>query len=279
MRSENIALFNRGFLFDLLEQYRRAVSDEIRREAKPQILNVNESQYVEHILSKYHLDVPEIIDAGIRVESTEVDVPAEQHGPTWNVTPGRTYPRQKLTYEVPFSGDPDLFQYAPSHRTFSPTHARIAGHKLFFEYLVLHNTASNIKNQFERALKEVRDTLGTMRADVREFEKTFPRHVEPEFRARKQKLLEQDQIVASLGVPIKAAEGVPNTLIIPDVQQTKPIIPKPSPSSGPYHPEYKLDDEGMKRFFGFATTLVPIWNGIRHSMSVKARKHCATNSC
>jgi phospholipase C len=89
MRNENIALFNRGFLFDLLEQYWQAVSDEIRREAKPQILNVNESQYLEHILSKYHLDVPEIIDAGIRVESNgesliKATYEAVRNSPLWS---------------------------------------------------------------------------------------------------------------------------------------------------------------------------------------------------
>lgn len=127
MRSETIALFNQAFLSDLFEQYRQAVSEEIRRDAKAQILNVNESQYIEHILSKYSFNVPEIIDNGIRVESKELEVPAEQHGPTWSVTPGRTYPRQKLTFEVPFSGDANLFNYSPSHRSFSPVHAFLNG--------------------------------------------------------------------------------------------------------------------------------------------------------
>jgi hypothetical protein len=33
------------------------------------------------------------------------------------------------------------------------------------------------------------------------------------------------------------------TLVIPDIQQRKLIVPKPTPASGPYTPEYKLDDE------------------------------------
>jgi hypothetical protein len=63
------------------------------------------------------------------------------------------------------------------------------------------------------------------------------------FRARKQQLLEQDQIVASLGVPVKRAGAVPQTLVIPDIQQQKLVVLKPTPSSSPYTPEYKLDDD------------------------------------
>lgn len=115
--------------------------------------------------------------------------------------------------------------------------------RLYFEFVVLDYPASEIKSRFERVLKEIRGTLEAMRADVSKFERTLPSHIAAEFKARKQKLLEQDHIVASLGVSVKAAKGVPDTLIIPEIQRRKPIIPKPSPSAGPYNPEYKLDDE------------------------------------
>jgi hypothetical protein len=82
-----------------------------------------------------------------------------------------------------------------------------------------------------------------MRSDVEQFEKTLPNHVAGAFRARKQQLLEQDQIVASLGVPVKRAGAVPQTLVIPDIQQQKLVVLKPTPSSSPYTPEYKLDDD------------------------------------
>jgi hypothetical protein len=115
-----IALSNEDYLSSAFEAIRRNISEEIRREPKHQILNVNEAQYIEHVLSKARLLVPEIAESGIQVETSEVEVPAEKHSPMWSVTPGRSYRRQKLTFEVPFSGDPDLFRFAPSHRSFSP---------------------------------------------------------------------------------------------------------------------------------------------------------------
>jgi hypothetical protein len=82
-----------------------------------------------------------------------------------------------------------------------------------------------------------------MRSDVEQFEKALPSFVAREFHGRKRKLLEQDQILASLEIPIKRVGSVPRTLVIPDIQQRKLIVPKPTPSSGPYIPEYKLDDD------------------------------------
>jgi hypothetical protein len=121
--SETVALFNQDYLISVFENIRRKVSDEIRRETKQQILGVNEAQYVEHILSKCQLLVPELIESGIQVESSEVEIPAEQHSSRWSVTPGRSYPRQTLAYEIPFTGDWDLFRFAPSQRSFSPPRA------------------------------------------------------------------------------------------------------------------------------------------------------------
>jgi hypothetical protein len=241
--NETITLFNRNDLISLFEGTRRNVSEAIRRETKQQILKVNEAQYIEHILSKCQLLVPEIIESGIQVESSEVEIPAEQHSQRWSVTPGRSYPRQKLTYEVPFTGDRDLFQFAPSHRSFSPPRARLGPSRLFFEFVLLDTTPDRIKEEFQRGMNDIKTALQTMRSDVDQFEKTLRSHVAAEFQARKQKLLEQDRIVASLGVPVKRAGAVPQTLIIPDIQQRKLIVPKPTPSSGPYTPEYKLDDE------------------------------------
>jgi hypothetical protein len=237
------ALFNQDHLSSAFETIRRNVSEEIRRESKHQILSTNEAQYVEHVLSKARLLVPEIVESGIQVEPSEVEIPAERHSPMWSVTPGRSYRRQKLTFEVPFTGDPDLFRFAPSHRSFSPPRAQLQQGRLLFEFVVLDTTPERIEEEFQRGLKDIKDALQTMRSDVQQFEDALPNHVAAEFRARRQQLFEQDQIVASLGVPVKRAEAVPQTLVIPEIQQRKLIVPKPAPSSGPYVPEYKLDDD------------------------------------
>jgi hypothetical protein len=179
----------------------------------------------------------------VLVDPMQVEIPAELCSPSWDVQPGRTYPRQKLTFEVPFTGDYNLFNFAPSHRTFSTPRARIETHRLLFEFIVLDISANQIREEFQRDLKQIQETLKAMRADVEQFEKPLLGHIATEVKARKQQLLEQDQIVASLGVPVKLAENVPRTLVIPDIQQRKLVVPKPTPSSEPFSPEYKLDDE------------------------------------
>jgi hypothetical protein len=99
-----IALFNEAYLSSAFEAMRMNIAQEISREPKQQIINVNEAQYIEHVLSKARLLVPEVLEAEIQAESCEVEIPAEQHSASWSVTPGRSYLRQKITYEVPFTG-------------------------------------------------------------------------------------------------------------------------------------------------------------------------------
>ena len=52
--------------------------EEIRAEPKEQILNVNESQYIEHILAKFRLEVPEIFESQKTVDSVERTVEVER---------------------------------------------------------------------------------------------------------------------------------------------------------------------------------------------------------
>lgn len=59
---------------------------------------------------------------------------------------------------------------------------------------------------------------------------------------RKENLLKQENILESLGLPIKLSDNVPVVHSIP-IQRKKIVIQKPKSSDEPYKPEFQLDKE------------------------------------
>ncbi len=108
--------------------------------------------------------------------------------------------------------------------------------RLLFEFVVLDTRPERIKEEFRSSLSEIKAALQTMRSDVEQFEKALPSFVAREFQGRKRKLLEQDQILASLEIPIKRVGSA-------------------------------------TKFFGSATTSGLKWSVIHHCTKARERKH------
>jgi len=65
--------------------------------------------------------------------------------------------------------------------------------------------------------------------------------LQQEFQARKNEILKQRQIAASIGVPFRQRTDVPSTFAVPTTVKGE-IAPRPSASSGAFAPEPTLDD-------------------------------------
>jgi hypothetical protein len=111
-----LPLFQSNGIFRLFQSIKDAAADEIRHEKKDQILNVNEAQYIEYILSKFRREVPEILDSDIRIGDEERWVELERRTYGYEPAAGQKQIRHFVIFEVPFRGDPELFTVAPSRQ-------------------------------------------------------------------------------------------------------------------------------------------------------------------
>jgi hypothetical protein len=109
-------IFAEHRLSEFLEQRRQAVVREIQSEQQDHLLNVNEADYLKYLVDKYHVEPLTFAFDAIRASSAEKLVPAEAHPPLFNVRAGQSYSRHAITFHVPFTGEPELLQRAPSTR-------------------------------------------------------------------------------------------------------------------------------------------------------------------
>ena len=101
-------------LSEFLEERRQAVKREIQSDPQDHLLNVNEADYVEYLVEKYHLEPVAFAFDAIRASSAEKLVAAENHPPLFQVRAGQRYARQAITFHVPFTGEPELLRRKPA---------------------------------------------------------------------------------------------------------------------------------------------------------------------
>ena len=99
-----------------LEQRRATLRTEVQNEEKNKLLNVNEEDYIAYLVGKYCVDPLVICFDKVSVSSAEKLIPAEWFSPRFYVEAGKRYPRQVITYHVPFSGTLELLRLTPSRR-------------------------------------------------------------------------------------------------------------------------------------------------------------------
>ncbi len=171
-------VFYEGELSDFLANRERDLAEEVRRQDEPHILNVNVDQYVEHLVDRYLLDIPELHRTDVFVEPNERMIPAEQFPFSFNVYGGKSYPRPVLTYHVPFSGDMQLLRYTPSTRIAWTMDMVVVGNALTFEMIVFTDDPEPVKQEGENVLNRLEQQLGYLISDATNFNQSLESKVD-----------------------------------------------------------------------------------------------------
>ena len=164
-------LFRDANLSDVLTGQEQAMSREIESLDEARVLNTSPEDLCDYFVEKYRVDAIEINESGIQADygDARVDVSNRfEYGlfdrglPTY-VTGTR------VTFYVPFSGDSQLFKYRPSRFTLNPLRADVRGNELVFVYDRTTQEAPNIRSEFERDLKNVKDHIVWIASEVHQF--------------------------------------------------------------------------------------------------------------
>lgn len=131
-----------------------------------------------------------------------------------------------VTYYVPFTGQPDLLKCSPRSRSFSPPRAQVVGQELQLKFERDDADVAATKPDFEKELNRVREYLGWVANDLREFNASLPAKVRAGF-AERRALLERARAGAqALGFPVR--QGAPTK-----GNPGPPTVKAASPQGGP----------------------------------------------
>lgn len=235
-------LFYEGELRSVLEHQRIQLKKEIEEQQQNYLLNANETELIEHFNDKYQLDPVVLLEDQIYASDREEMIPAERFDNfRFNVTPGNSYKKQVIRYHLPFTGDKDLLKYAPSTRLVWTREVPVTNTEIYYDIIVFSEDPTRIQNEWNEFLKPLKTQVGHSKDDVNAFNSRLEAEVIQLIKQRKEELLKKNNLLGSLGVPLKKNPEVPSTFSVPSPKK-KVIVSKPSAPTAPFTPEPTLDD-------------------------------------
>jgi len=239
-------LFSRkGYLRNFLEHHKVKLKKEVESYRPDYILNVSEEDFCQYLISKYSLESPKIYEDKIYVyDQKEVDIDVSKDPKRVILDRSRPFYIKgiQVIIAIPFEGNGELFQYKPSTFTSAPPYGKIVEQEIHLIYEMVEHGEEKLNQMYLRDLNEIKKYLNWIEHDVSRFNKELESLVRQLVSRRKEKLLKDMKLVASLRIPIKKREDTPTTYTIPSVRK-KPKFEPPKVSTATFEPEPALAKE------------------------------------
>lgn len=229
--------------FSVIENQKQRVISAINSQSDNYMLNVNKEEYIAHLVSEFTITPLEIHTDQLTASTYEAQIPAEHHPSDYYMHSGKSYPKDVIKYHLPFSGDPELLKVRASSYTLSPPRITIEDGCICFEIVNFSLTSERIKQQAVSTVNSVVSQNDNTSRDLNAFNAQIKGIANQAFDARKEQLLMKNDLMSSLGVPVRKAGDTPKTFSVP-AKRTK-VIPtkgKPVVSEKGYKPEPALED-------------------------------------
>lgn len=229
--------------FSVIENQKQKIAADINKQTDDYILNVNKDEYISHLVSTYTIAPLEIHSDQLSVSAEERLIPAEMHPSTFYVHDGKSYPKDVFTFHLPFSGQAELLKIRASTFSMSAPRIVVSGQEITFEMINFNMDAQFIKREADSIVSQLVSQNTYLTRDLNAFNSSIEQIVNQAFDARKAQLLEKNDLISALGVPVRKSASTPATFAVP-AKRTPAIQTKPKPivTEKGYKPEPVLDD-------------------------------------
>ena len=256
-------LFHTYDLQGTIENHGQGLAKEINSMSENEVLNTSMEDIVKYLTKKWELDPLAINESGIQMNygDAQIDVSGDFRRGIFDRSKPFCITGTRVTFYVPFTGDPDLFKCQPSTFSLNPPRAAVRGDELVFTYDLPNDLpddrTSKVRDAFQRDLENTLVHAGRVNADINAFDAALPEDAKQKLNARRDKLLQDRDLVARIGFPLRRGQNPPPTFVAPDVQRR--ITPqKPAASSEPFRPEPTLGMDDYEHILSVLSNMVTV---------------------
>jgi len=253
----DLLFMREGDLSDFLERRKYALKQEIEGYDTDYILGASEEDLCQYLISQYSLEPPVIHADRIYVydkKEVDLDVSRDRGRDIRNRSRPFYLKGVQVTIAAPFDGNGQLFQYKPSTFTFNPPQGVIVEQEIHLIYAMVEHDAQKLKQEYEQELAEIKRYLESVRKDLESFIDSLEPLVRKVVAHRKKKLLDDQGLVESLGIPIKKRTDLPETYAVPTIRK-KPKIAKPKATTKPFKHEPSLPEQEYESILGIVNNM------------------------
>lgn len=270
MRESNDLLFYENGILSMPRLIEVKMYEEIDAIDANRLLNTSEEDLCDYFEQNYKINVPILKETEITVDQIETKIDVS-HDPLRYIPNGKPFyiTGTKVTYFVPFDGDPSLFRLRASTYTFNPPRAEIVGNELRKNFVFEKGNPNQINEQFKQVLAEIKNNLEYMRNDFKNYNASIRNNAKARIETRKQKLLCDQGLVSSLGFPLRQREGATKTYIAP-IARKQVNVSMPPASTQPFKPEPTLNMQEYETILSIMSNMVTVME--RSPMAFKNMK-------
>lgn len=254
------SLFQEYDLRGTIENHKRDLDNEVNSLSENEVLNTSQDDMVKYLVDKYRFDMPRIDEEGITTDYGDAKIDVSQDFRRMIRDRNRPFhiAGTRITFYVPFTGDPDLFKCRPSRWVLSGTPtATVGSNQLTFIYDMTKEELERVGEKFDQDLKITQEQLRSVAGDVSPFNSELAENAASKINSRREKLLRDREIVANLRFPLQRREDSRITFVTPAVKRH--ITPrKPTASTEPFSPEPALGMDDYEHILSVLTNMVVV---------------------
>ncbi len=161
-----------------------------------------------------------------------------------------------------------------SSYTSAPPQITIEGDNICFEIVNFNLTPERIKQEADRTIQSIKQLNQYLTADLNGLNSQIENIASQAFDARKEQLLKKNDLMSSLGVPIRTSNSTPETFSVP-AKRTK-VIPsksKPTVTEKGYKPEPAIDESIYKQILSIINDVGKQFERLPSTYAGKEEEH------
>lgn len=243
MYDEPEPLFMRGDLGATLDDIRQKAIQKVAEIPAQQLLSLSENDLVSTLVEDHRMESVAMTREDIYVDEPR-EVALDMTGNfRYDTFPGERsiVPGTSVTVHVPFTGTSLQLMARPSTFTLNTPHARIKANELLFDFQAPTLDGATVRKEVEGLLTNIEGNLRNGVPQIDRHNERLAKEVQEAFAKRKQRLLDSQGMVASIGFPLKRRE-LPQTYSIP-MTPRRPKIVMPTPTSPAFKAEPALTND------------------------------------
>ena len=264
--SRTNTLFASGELAEAIIQRGDELRRQVARMPKPELLETPTKDLCDLLRAELEIQVPVLLEADTYVEPGEahVDVigslvPGSHYGGTH-----RPLSAHLVEVAIPFEGDGQLFKLRPS--TFGTTRPQgeVREQELRMSFDTEHHGSQAVKSMIDAWVADIKKHLGWLQRQAVEFNDGLHFIARQAIEDRKRKVMREEELVASLGFPLKKRDDAPKTYALP-VKRRTPAIGRSPATVQPFTPEPELAQAEYEEILRIVQNMVEVMERSPHA--------------
>jgi hypothetical protein len=251
-------LFNKSDLSSSLDRQINKVREYVNKLAEDYILAASEGDLVAYLKQEYSVEPP-LLGEPFIADSAEVDIDVTDD-PMRGGSPfgDRILVKgMEVHIKVSFTGDGNLFWFRPNHFTLSPPRAIVTKEYVEFKIRGDRLIGERVKQSLDSTVQSIQGYLRHITDQCDAYNASLDAKIREMIKQRKERLLSNRHVVASIGLPIQTRADAPRTYIVPSVQR-KPSLKPPVVKQKAFVPEPALDEKEYEHILSIIRSMVQV---------------------